>query len=68
MSMIPHVGGLAPCDRCGPNARFTSPGGDREQITFRPAQLDCLHASKGDRVLIATGHITALIPREDPHR
>lgn len=34
-------------DRCGPHARFTAPGGDRERITFRPAQLDCLHASKG---------------------
>lgn len=34
-------------DRCGPHARFTAPGGDRERITFRPAQFDCLHTSKG---------------------
>ena len=40
-------------DRCGPNARFTAPGGDRERITFRPAQLECLGLGKGDHVLIA---------------
>jgi hypothetical protein len=40
-------------DRCGPNARFTSPGGDRERITLRPAQLECLGATKGDYLLIA---------------